>query len=323
VRARDKIGTSHLLAALALAALAYLAGTPYTLLDFGRFWIGFRQQMTLGGEAWEGQVPGPSGPLYLMSIGQGIGWIMLTLALVGLILLVRRAPRQAAVLVAFPLVYLLFMLRTELFFVRFALPIVPFLCLFAAAAVVLVARALPGSRQRLLAGAALTLVALVQPTCNVILHNALVTRDDTRDLAAQWALENVPPGTKLSIEDYSIRDRRPRPYGGPSWQLDTDMFDVNDVRGGDPVASLRGPRKYVVVSSFQFERFAGNAPKLARQTAFYDALEREGRLVASFGPGHGGAPIPFDLEDLYTPFWGLERYERPGPTIRIYEVGAP
>ena len=30
--------------------------------------------------------------------------------------------------------------------------------------------------------------------------------------------------------------------------------------------------------------------------------------------------IPFDLEDLYSPFWGLGRYERPGPTITVYEL---
>ena len=41
---------------------------------------------------------------------------------------------------AFPVAYLLFMLRSELFFVRFALPVVPFLCLLAAVAVVAVRR---------------------------------------------------------------------------------------------------------------------------------------------------------------------------------------
>ena len=32
--------------------------------------------------------------------------------------------------------------------------------------------------------------------------------------------------------------------------------------------------------------------------------------------------MPFDLEDLYSPFWGLDRYERPGPTITVYELPA-
>ncbi len=313
--------SGKLAASFATAALAYLAGTPYTLLTFDRFWADFRTQMRLGGEGWEGQVPGPSGPLYFASIVEGVGLPMLVLAVAGLILVLRTRPRQAIVLAALPLAYQLFMLRTELFFVRFALPLVPFLCVFAACAVTLVARSVGRSGPGAVVGIALALAAVVHPAVSSIRHNVLVSRDDTRVLAAAWAVGNIPPGVKVLVEDYTIRDRRPRAYGGPSWQLDTDLFNVNDVSTSDPTASLRGSRRYVIVSSFQYERFAGDAPKLARQTAFYTALEREGRLMATFGPGHGDAPIPFDLEDLYTPFWGLERYERPGPTIRIFEVG--
>lgn len=312
----------RLLVSLAAAALAYLAGTPYTLITFAEFWAGFRTQMRLGGEGWEGQVAGPSGPLYLMAIMQGIGLPMLLLAVVGGVLLARgKRRKEAAVLLAFPLAYVLFMLRTELFFVRFALPLAPFVCLFAACGVTLVANAVAHPALRVAIGLSLTMAALVHPAANVVAHNLLIEKEDTRALAARWAVEHVPPAAKVLVEDYTIRDRRPRAYGGPAWRLDTDLFDVNDVSWADPAAELPARRRYVIVSSFQYERFAGDAPKLARQSAFYAALEREGRLVASFGPGHDGAPIPFDLEDLYTPFWALERYDRPGPTIMIYEVG--
>jgi 4-amino-4-deoxy-L-arabinose transferase-like glycosyltransferase len=324
---------SALACSLLVAAAAYLLGTPYTLLTFDQFWADFRTQMRLGGEGWEGQVAGPSGGLYLQALGQGIGWVMLGLSVVGLSLLARRRPREAAVIAAFPVAYLLFMLRTELFFARFALPVVPFLCLLAACAVVLLVegvRGLIGRRvgppptgRRLapVVGGGLAVVALIQPAYDVALHNTIIGREDSRVLAADWALANIPPDAKVALEEYTIRDRRPRAYGGPSWRLDTDLFNVNSVPGADPAAALRGRYQYVIVSSFQYERFQGDAPKLARQTAFYGALEREGRLVATFGPGRDGAAIPFDLEDLYTPFWRLERYERPGPTVKIYAIG--
>jgi hypothetical protein len=323
----------RLVAAVLVSAAAYLAGTPYTLLTFDQFWADFRTQMRLGGEGWEGQVAGPSGALYLQTLGQGVGWVMLGLSIVGLALLGRRRPREAAVIAAFPVAYLLFMLRTELFFARFALPVVPFLCLLAACAVVLLADAVRGSLGRragsaLLGrrlapavGAGLAALALVQPAYNVAVHNAIIGRDDTRALAAEWALANIPADAKVALEEYTLRDRRPRAYGGPSWRLDTDLFNVNSIPSADPAAALRGRYRYVIVSSFQYERFAGDGPQLARQTAFYRALEQEGRLVAAFGPGRDGAAVPFDLEDLYTPFWGLERYERPGPTVKIYALG--
>jgi hypothetical protein len=305
-----------LLASLAAAALAFVVGTPYALITPGEFWAGFRTQMRLGGEGWEGQAADPSALLYVQALGQGVGWAMLLLALAGAVLLGRRRPRETAILVTFPVVYLAYMLRTELFFVRFALPVVPFLCLLAGCGVAILAGAL--GRPRL--AAVLALAALVQPTANVIVHNALVGQEDTRVLAARWALENVGPRDKVQIEDYTIRDRRERAYGGPSWQLDTDLFDVNDVRASDPCAPLRGTSRYIITSSFQEARFSGDAPGLARQTAFYACLEREGRLVARFAPGRDGTSLPFDLEDLYTPFWALDRYERPGPTIKVYAL---
>ena len=73
-----------------------------------------------------------------------------------------------------------------------------------------------------------------------------------------------------------------------------------------------------MISSFQQDRFSGGPDSPQRQ--FYDALASQGRVVARFAPGLDDRPIPFDLEDLYSPFWGLDRYERPGPTITVYEL---
>jgi len=166
----------------------------------------------------------------------------------------------------------------------------------------------------------LTVVAHAQPTLDTVRHNLLIAQDDTRVLAARWALANVPPGAKVALEDYTIRDRRPRAYGGPSWQLDTDLLDVNELKRADPTGPLRGSTRYFIISSFQQARFTGGPESPQRQ--FYDALAQQGRVVATFAPGTGNQPLPFDLEDLYSPFWSLDRYERPGPTITIYELPA-
>jgi hypothetical protein len=245
---------------------------------------------------------------------------MLVLAVVGAVDLARRRPALAAVLLAFPISYLLFMLRTQLFFVRFALPIAPFACLLAAVGVVALAE-LAGRRSRtagVVALVALAVVALAQPTLDTLRHNLLIVQDDTRVLAARWATANVPPGAKIAVEEYTIRDRRPRAYGGPAWQLDTDLLDVNELRRADPLAPLRGSTRYFMISSFQQDRFMGGPDSPQRQ--FYEALARQGRVVARFAPGHDEQSMPFDLEDLYSPYWDVGRYERPGPTITIYEL---
>ncbi|MCC7372244.1 MAG: glycosyltransferase family 39 protein [Chloroflexi bacterium] len=314
--------TAFLILAGLVSLAAYLAGTPFTVLDFPKWLADFRTQSDFVDESWEGQARLSPGVPYLLAFGAGLGWPMLLLAVVGVVVLVRRAPAVAAVLGAFPLVYLLFMLRSELFFVRFALPAVPFLCLFAGVAIVGLATWASrfGNLIGLGVGAVLTVLALGQPTLDTVRHNLLVSQDDTRVLAERWALANVPPGAKLQLEEYTIRDRRPRAYGAGVWTLDTDQFNVNAVRRADPAAPLRGSTRYFMISSFQKDRF-GMAPDSA-QAQFYAALAREGRVVARFAPGRGGQPIPFDLEDLYSPFWGLDRYERPGPTITVYELPA-
>ncbi len=84
---------------------------------------------------------------------------------------------------------------------------------------------------------------------------------------------------------------------------------------------LRGSFAYVVTSSFNSDRFTSDLDRFPRQNAFYQALDREARLVAEFKPGKGDLALPFDIEDLYTPFWRLDRYERMGPTVRIYQAG--
>jgi hypothetical protein len=305
-----------------VALLAYLAGTPFTVLDFAKWRADFLTQASFVDEGWEGQAKLPPGVPYLFGLGAGIGWVMLALSIVGAVVLLRRRPLVGAVLVSFPVAYLLFMQRSELFFIRFALPPVPFLCLLAAVAVVAMVKTIAGHRA-VLAGpyaAILVLAAAGQPTMDTISHNLLIGQEDTRVLAADWALANLPPGTKLAVEEYTIRDRRPRAYGGPVWKLDTDLLDVNQLRRADPLAPLRGQTRYFMISSFQQDRFAGGPDSPQRQ--FYDALAQQGRVVARFAPGHDGQAIPFDLEDLYSPFWGLDRYERPGPTITVFELPA-
>jgi hypothetical protein len=303
-----------------VALLAYLAGTPFTILDFAKWRADFLTQASFVDEFWEGQQRLPPGVPYLIGLGAGLGWVMLALSLVGAAVLLKRRTAVGLVLIAFPLAYFLFMLRSQLFFVRFALPVAPFLCLLAGAAVVWIA-GLAARRGKTIGGvvaAGLTVAALAQPTLDTVRHNLLITQEDTRALAADWALANMPSGAKVQVEEYTIRDRRPRAYGGPVWKLDTDLLDVNQLKRADPLAPLRGQSRYFVISSFQQDRFSGGPDSPQRQ--FYDALAQQGKVVARFAPGHDNQPISFDLEDLYSPVWGLGRYERPGPTVTVYEL---
>jgi hypothetical protein len=74
--------------------------------------------------------------------------------------------------------------------------------------------------------------------------------------------------------------------------------------------------EYAVVSSFQYQRFPGSFNT-------YDELERRARPLASFTPTADGQDLPFDIEELYSPFHNLALHERPGPTVKVYALPIP
>jgi 4-amino-4-deoxy-L-arabinose transferase-like glycosyltransferase len=292
-----------------LAILAYLAGTPFTLLAWPTFRDDFAVQARFAREGWEGQGPEPIGLLYLDALGQGLGWVGLGLAVLGLLVLARRRPGAAAVLGAYPLVYLGYMLGVRLFFARFAITVLPFLALAAAYGVFTLAgwvrrpTARAGLRALLLVG------ALAQPLWNDLLLQRIMLAPDSRVEAYGWLEANLPSGARLVVDDYSVRDRRPRPNLPDRGRFDLDL--VNALSEHELDWYRQRGYQVAVSSSFQSARFPG-------RNDTYAELERSARLLARFETAAGARP--FDIEDLFAPFHDLAGYARPGPTVSIYAL---
>jgi 4-amino-4-deoxy-L-arabinose transferase-like glycosyltransferase len=306
------------------AAGGYLLGTPYTLLDARGFLEGFLDQYATAGGRWFGQALEPVPLLYLTHLLQGFGALPLALAGAGLALGLRWRPAATALVAAFPAAYLAFMLTKGAFFARLAIPLLPFCALLAAVGTVGLARRLPPSGRR--AGlVGLLAIALAQPLANDLLHNRIILQADTRVLANAWVQAELPPRSHLLVQTYTLLDvsRQYRTYTPNVARHRIELF-------------LRGPRPdlldsfvendvdYFVASSFVYERDLLDPrravePELRYRRLFHD-LERRAPLVARFSPGRGGAEVPHSQESMFTPFWDLERYERPGPTLRIYAL---
>jgi hypothetical protein len=310
----------------AASVVGYLAGTPFTVLDLPRFLQDFQTQYRFGNLAWLGQPTDPVPLQYVTALLQGFGAIPLALTMLGLAFAWRTRRPAAILLLAFPLAYLAFLLPKALFFPRFTIPLLPACCLLAAFGVSEAAGRLhPAWRPAGLA--ALLAAALAQPLAFDLLHNRILMETDTRILANEWVQTNVPPNSRLKIEDYSLRDpsKGTRTYTPNTAQLKIERFE------GSPEADsaryfAEHNAQYVVTSSFTYERYLLNAPRPEQQESailyqrLHHSLEQRTELVAQFSPGVGGSEVPFRLDDLMTPFWSLEQYERPGPTIRIYSL---
>jgi 4-amino-4-deoxy-L-arabinose transferase-like glycosyltransferase len=312
------------LAAL-VSLLGYLLGTPYTLLDAGKFRTDFLTQLGYGNARWLGQSLDPVPLLYITTGLQGFGALPLVLALVGLVHGLRPGRRAATLLVlAYPLAYLAFMLPKSLFFPRLALPLLPFLALLAGLACVELTRRSP-SRWQTPALGLLVAAAAAQSLLFSVQHNRIVGQADTRVLANEWVQANLLPGSRLQVESYSLLDRSDehRTYTPNRANLRIDLFlsAPTDDQLRQFVDKEVG---YYVTSSFAVGRFVveptSRQDSARRYLRFHRELEQRAQLVATFGAGPDGREVPYRGEDVMTPFWALPEYARTGPTLQIYQL---
>jgi hypothetical protein len=305
-------------ALLMLGLLAgFVMGMPEALWSFRAMHEGVLEQAGIGGRSHEGQEPDPVVLLYARTLVRAFGLPALLLAVAGLVLLLRRRTGHGLVLAALPLLYLAVMLNQELFAARFALPLVPFGCLFAAYGLHAVWSAGRGCRL----GAALALIvglaALGWPLLLSARLNLLAGQTDTRVQAKQWAALQFPPGTRLAAQTYSL----------PIGRTEQEFRANRDVRGFDSLTQVAVFREiacdgyqYVLTASFQQDR-QQTTGRRGRPTG-YEQLWKKGEPVMTFWPGPDGSSVPFHMDDVGLPFWRLEQYSRPGPTIQVYRLPA-
>src|SRR5207248_782813 len=200
------------------ALLAFLVGMPEIVSTFGEVRAGVLQQAQLANQHWIGQPSEPSILLYGKTLVHAFGLPALVAAAAGLALLLRGLSAVGLALAAAPLAYLGFMAGKALFFARFALPLVPFVCLFAAYGLVWACTRSRAFRSRAALAAVACGAALVPPAVLSVKFDLLAGRADTRVMAREWIFANVPPGTRLAAQSFSLpnnleADELPRAYG--------------------------------------------------------------------------------------------------------------
>jgi 4-amino-4-deoxy-L-arabinose transferase-like glycosyltransferase len=121
-----------------IAVAAFIAANPYSVIDFHRFVHQLAQQSSESESNGKlGLTYGSGVFYYLWSITWGVGWVPGVAAVAGAVLLaVRRRWWILALLVPAALAYLAFMGLQGRYFGRWVMPIVPIVCLLAAAAAV-------------------------------------------------------------------------------------------------------------------------------------------------------------------------------------------
>jgi hypothetical protein len=339
-----------LAAAGAVALGAFVVANPHALLSFGEFWDDVQRQESAASDLGKLGLTYDSGiRYYLWTLGWGVGWVPAIAAGVGALLAFRDDLRRALFLVPWPIVFIVYMGLQDRYFGRWLMPALPAIALLAAFAVVKVADIVstgPRLRTALVTAAGVALVA--QGLVYSVHLDRVLSRDDTRNLARAWMVQNVPAGEKVVLEpivpDAWTTDAGKATPVTPSgrrwtkWITSRTMLDESGRRRRGGVgrkitvedyerttrpelidAYARGGYCWVMIGSTQYGRALRQPEEVPKAIPYYRALARRGELAFEATPyknGEGPVPFNFDWSFDYYPM----AYERPGPTVRVYRI---
>jgi hypothetical protein len=328
-RGRLRLALARLLVAGGTAFVAFAVLSPYTLVKF-RDTVNLLVRL-------QGILFGDPGMTLSLATGirQGIGMGIAALAVLGLLAIARSAPRcTTAILTTFPLAYLLVLAQETVLYTRYLAVLAPFTALFAGAGAAAIARALT-PRQPFGIVTALVLVAGVPPALQSIAFDRFLALRDTRQLAADWILAHVPPGTPLTVPNIV-------PYPNPTLPPDAGRLRL-DYRELSPALQARGladakrtyPLRYLAFFAQPAglearDRFVVTADHPTVLRGWYASPEQLAKLEAAgarvvarfdgFTEPISPAVVFEPIEADYVPLSGFDRLIRPGPNLTIWEV---
>ena len=346
VNSPKSIEYKHLLLLGGAAIISFLGASPYIALDFSTFWrdLSFERAHFSAGHGVDLGV----GWVYhaCFSLPLALGWPLFVFALLGLVGWVWRGGNMARALLVGFLCYYGIAGSGKLVFMRYVLPVIPLLCLAAAALLEQFAR-------RFLPRGIVWLAAcsLVVPTAHASWqHSRILAQTDTRVLAAEWVETHVEAGAKIAVCGVSDYDfirlrktsrqlqymlRQQRQAGLSARRLEREIAYINgDARPRYEIVELllddlsqSNPCSVAALSEEGVSWLVVHERnrRMGVGTSIFP-LEAEligAKLVRQFNPfvdSEPAAPIYDAIDAFYVPVAGFDAITRPGPRIGIYSL---
>jgi Dolichyl-phosphate-mannose-protein mannosyltransferase len=288
-------------------AAAFVAATPYAVLDYTHFAEDFEFDIThlSGGHAgdfghgWSYHVA--------RSLPFGVGVPTCVAAIAGVLPFVRHYRAHALVLGAFAASLCLSIGGGRTVFFRYVLPLVPIVCVAAAVGVkhvVLWCTSRMSVSTSMAAVALATLVAMPSAV-NCVWFDAILGRTDTRVLAADWLAANTQPTQSLA--------EAPDEYAQLEFGRIVHEWYFDEATGGFVNAGTRVP-DWLVLHESPLWTYARVPPSLRALAA-----DRYELAFVSRGTKGAARSAVYDMQDaFFMPVSGFSTVERPGPTVFIY-----
>jgi hypothetical protein len=293
---------------VAFFILGFLAGCPYSVLDFPTFWRDFRwqSQHLLTAGHFGSSTAQPAWLFYIFhGFRENVGKFSQILVLGGVVAMLIRRRRADLILLSYPLVLFLLIGTWKTSATRYLLPAAPFFILIAAyfldlafrAAQDFIARARPkltwfSRRQSLLFWAG-TGIFVLSSAINTVYFDYSLTQPDTRTVAAEWISSRIPQRSRIALEN----------YGPPISRQKYRIIQHAALGLVDLDYYARRKAEYIVTSDIMSSRFTDYPKEFPQEAAFYRSLEEKAVLLETFEPKRDEL-----LKDLHN------------PTLKIYKL---
>jgi Dolichyl-phosphate-mannose-protein mannosyltransferase len=237
------------------------------------------------------------------AIPASLTWLLVALALTGILLaLWRRSPAQLLLLV-FCATFLVGICASKLHWQRWVIEILPVLVLFACSAIDTVVQRLTARPAGVSAASSTSIlkpvalagivgVLIIHPAMELVAVNRRDARPSTSGAALDWIVKHVRPRSRLLVDPSTLITRN------------HTRLDV-DARFSPSTDTLAGYRDagydYLVINGLKFGYYGADPRRYPHETALYRDLNCETRLAAVF------------------PTTATRR----GAAVRIYQLGVP
>jgi hypothetical protein len=260
---------------IAVAGVAFFVSAPFVILDYRTAaWHIIREARSQHPGATSAGVLDNLWFYMRLPLNWGVGLPLQLLAGLGLLRVVARPRWQDGLALAFAGLYGLVILTAGLHWERWAVPLMPFEALLAGYGVLslwrFLARRWPPFRAPL--GLALLVGISVTPVAyQTIYYDWLRTLPDTRQQATEWALSQLPEGTHIAYEAYTIQVP-------PGYFVEERRFSLAE----SPLEWYQAQGvEYLFISSYIWNRYVGQG---GDREVFYRTLWEE-EPVVRFVPG--------------------------------------
>jgi hypothetical protein len=241
-----------------------------------------------------------SGPVFW-----GAGGVIALLAVPGIIKGVVRRKKEEYLFFLYFLLYTILISFGRMRWERYAVTLMPFVALYAAlfADTLITWTVKRNLERRRIFVTGIFLAIIVLPNIyDILRYDYLLTQKDTRTVASEWVVGNIPSGARIGQDAYT--GKLP-----PERYVITSKFSLGDK---SLEYYIRSGFDYLIVSDIQYMRYIREAGKLPVYSEFYKNLFSYGILVQEIKPDGGLWPPP---EERFTKY-----HIHVSPTIRIYKI---